>query len=493
MSSELFPLTAHCPPLLPGSLVPNPDLSLEPTASEMRRLVEGALARAIQHIESLPGQPACDVEGGLELARSLRESLPEKGVPYDELLRLIFDRAAPKSFNTAGPGYLAYIPGGGLFETAVADMIADVVNRYVGIWVAAPGLAQLEANVVRWLSEIVGYPSEARGYLTTGGSLANFGAVVAARANLLPENFLAGTIYTSDQAHHSVQKAAGLAGFPAKNVREIPSDERFRIDLQRLQRQIEQDRRAGLTPFLIIGNAGTTNTGAVDDLIALADLARREKMWLHADAAYGGFFALTGRGRTALRGIEQADSITLDPHKGMFLPYGTGSLLVRTGATLERAHGVGAHYLPTMPDAPDMVDFSRLSPELTRSFRGLRVWLPVKLHGIGAFRRNLDEKLDLTEWALEALRGIPGIDIVAEPQLTIIGFRLRRPGLSEDDLNALNRKLIAAINARNRIHISGTTLGSQFVLRICVLSFRTHMERMREGLDDIRAAVAATV
>jgi aromatic-L-amino-acid decarboxylase len=174
----------------------------------------------------------------------------------------------------------------------------------------------------------------------------------------------------------------------------------------------------------------------------------------------------------------------------MFLPYGTGSLLVRNGAALEKAHGVGAHYLPPLPDAPDMVDFSKLSPELTRPFRGLRVWLPVKLHGIGAFRRNLDEKLDLTEWALDALKAIPGIEIVAEPQLSIIAFQLRRPRLDEDQLNALNRRFIAAVNARNRIHISGTTLGSRFVLRICVLSFRTHMERLREGLEDIRAAAA---
>jgi aromatic-L-amino-acid/L-tryptophan decarboxylase len=212
-------------------------------------------------------------------------------------------------------------------------------------------------------------------------------------------------------------------------------------------------------------------------------------MWLHIDGAYGGFFMLTERGRATLRGIERSDSVTLDPHKGMFLPYGTGSLLVRNGVALEQAHHAEADYLPSLPDAPDMVDFSKVSPELSRPFRGIRVWLPVKLHGIGAFRRNLDEKLDLTHWATEQLRSIPGMEITAEPQLSIVAFRLVRPGLDQDALNLLNRKLISAINARQRVHLSGTVVQDRFVLRICVLSFRTHMSRMVEGLEDIRAAV----
>src|SRR5262249_52943475 len=194
--------------------------------------------------------------------------------------------------------------------------------------------------------------------------------------------------------------------------------------------------------------------------------------------------------RAGLRGIERSDSVTLDPHKGMFLPYGTGSLVVREGKALLRAHEADAHYLPSLPEAPDMVDFSKISPELSRPFRGIRVWLPVKLHGIGVFRKNLDEKLDLTHWATEQLRGIPGMEIVAEPQLSLVAFRLVRDGQGTEQLNLLNRKLIAAINARQRVHLSGTMLGDQFVLRICVLSFRTHFDRMKEGMDDIREAVA---
>lgn len=466
------------------------DLTLEPSADEMRRLVRLAMERIVEHIETLPAQRSGDTKGGADLARALRERLPESGAPIEELLDTVFRRAAPKSFNTAGPGYLAYIPGGGLFHSGLADLIGDVVNRFVGVWEAAPGLVQLEANVVRWLCEMVGYPGEAQGFLTTGGSLANFSALVTARRTRLPEDFLSGTIYCSDQVHSSIQRAAMLAGFPAAAVREVAVDARFCVRVDDLERQIAADRKAGRRPFFLVASAGTTNTGAVDDIPALADLARRENLWLHVDAAYGGFFVLTERGRSVLRGIERADSVTLDPHKGMFLPYGTGSLLVRDGALLKRAHGYGAHYLPAAQADPDLVDFNQISPELTRAFRGLRVWLPVKLHGIGAFRRNLDEKLDLTLWATEQLRGIPGIEILAEPQLSIVAFRLRRPGLSAVELNDLNRRFLDRINRRYRVYLSGTMLGDRFALRICVLSFRTHLDRMKQGMDDIRSAAA---
>jgi aromatic-L-amino-acid decarboxylase len=446
------------------------------------------MERVIPHIDTLPQQPAAAVEGGAALARSLVEPLPKEGAPLSEVLDLVFDRAVPKSFNTAGPGYLAYIPGGGILHSAVADLIADCVNRYVGVWLAAPGLAQLEANVVRWFCQIMGYGSDSLGFLTSGGSLASFSAVVAARRKYLPEDFLNGTIYASDQVHHSIQKAAMLAGFPTDNVRMIGSDGSFRMRCDDLSQEIEKDQAAGLAPFLIVGSAGTTNTGAVDDFETLANLAERYGMWLHVDAAYGGFFMLTDRGRALMRGIERADSIVLDPHKGLFLPYGTGSLLVRDGVALRRAHTVFADYMPAMQEEEDLVDFCQVSPELSRPFRGLAIWLPIKLLGIEPFSRNLDEKLDLTIWATQELKTIHGVQIVAEPQLSIVAFRLSAPGLDDDALNRLNHDFLARVNARKRVYLTGTTLSGLFTVRICVLSFRTHMDRMEDGLADIRAA-----
>ena len=464
------------------------DYPLELSTEALRALVDAAVDRVAAYVESLPAQPSADTEGGVELARSLVEPLPETGRPVDEILDLLFQRVVTKGFGTAGPGYLAYIPGGGILHAAVADFIADAVNRYVGVFAAAPGLAQIEANVVRWFCDIVGYPAAAGGILTSGGSLANFSALVAARRELLPDDFLSGTLYVSDQVHHSIAKAAILAGFPEENVRLVPSDGAFRIRMEALGEQVAADRAAGKTPFLVVGSAGTTNTGAVDDLDALADFCGRERLWLHVDGAYGGFFLLTAEGRRKLAGISRADSVVLDPHKGLFLPYGTGSLLVKNRDTLRRAHALSADYMPPMQDDPELVDFNLLSPELSRGWRGLRVWLPIAMHGIGPFRRNLEEKLELARWATEELRTIRGIEILAEPQLSIVAFRLAPPGLDSEAENAVNRALLEAINRRKRVYLTGTMLGAKFALRICVLSFRTHIERMRFGLEDVRAA-----
>jgi aromatic-L-amino-acid decarboxylase len=265
-----------------------PDFSrLELDEVDLRALVAAAVDRICGELRELPTRPACVTEGGAELARSLREPLPRTGSPLPELLATIFDRALPVSYNTPGPGYLAYIPGGGLLHAAVADLIADAINRYVGLWRAAPGLVQLESNVISWLCEIVGLPAGSGGVLTSGGSLANFSATVAAR-HVLGERFADGTIYTSTQAHHSVARAALLAGFPARQVRaiEVDASQRVRVDL--VAEAIAADRAAGLRPCMIVASAGTTNTGAVDDLEGLADLARREAIWLHVDGAYGG-------------------------------------------------------------------------------------------------------------------------------------------------------------------------------------------------------------
>jgi len=457
---------------------------LEPNEPEMRRLVQLALDRIVAHIESLPSQPAMNVEGATEYARTLVEPLPQRGESYEALLDFLFQDAIPRSFTAAGPGYLAYVPGGGLFHAAVADLIANAVNRYVGVCAAAPALVQLEANVVRWFCEIVGLPRGSGGVLTSGGSLANFTGIVAARKTMLPNDFLRGTLYCSTHVHHSFQKAANLAGFPYANVRELPVDARFRIRIDALEEAIARDRAGGWTPFLIAGSAGTTATGAVDDLEALARVAQREKLWFHIDGAYGALFMLTERGRAALRGIEQADSIILDPHKTLFLPFGTGAVLVRDVRTLRRAHSLHADYLPEMQQEDELVDFCEISPELSRDFRGLRVWLPLKLLGIEPFRQQLDEKLDLIEYAADELRKIEGIEIVAEPQLTILAFRI-----AGDD--ARNRALLDAIVAKKRVMLTPATVDGRFVIRVAIVSHRTHRDRVEMMLEDVRASVAA--
>jgi len=452
----------------------------------MHQLVNDAMRRIVAHIESLPSQPASNVDGAAEIARTLIEPLPQAGTPYDQILDFLFDDAIPRSFNAAGPGYLAYIPGGGIFHAAVADLIADAVNRYVGVFAPAPLLVQLEANVVRWFCEIVGFGAGSGGLLTSGGSLANLTAIIAARRTILGDDVSRATLYCGDQTHHAFQKAAVLAGFPAANIREIPSDAMFRVRVDRMAERITRDRADGFNPFMLCGSAGTTATGAVDDLAALGQLARSESLWFHADGAYGAFFMLTARGRQAMRGIDQADSIILDPHKTLFLPFGTGALVVRDASVLRRAYSFHAEILPQFQEGAELIDFCEISPELSRDFRGLRVWLPLKLFGIEPFRQQLEEKLDLASWATAELHKIEGIEVIAEPQLSIVGFRFVKPGADPD---ALNRNLMARINARQRVMLTGAVVDGKFVIRICVVSHRTHRDRMEMCLEDIRAAV----
>jgi aromatic-L-amino-acid decarboxylase len=322
--------------------------------------------------------------------------------------------------------------------------------------------------------------------LTSGGSMANFSAIVAARNDRLPEDFLSGTLYVSEHVHASVTKAAMLAGFPVRNVRHVPADPSLRMDVAALEAAIASDRDAGLTPFAVVGTAGTTNTGAVDPLDALADLAEREGLWLHVDGAYGGFFQLTERGRERFRGIARADSITLDPHKGMFLPYGTGALVVREGWKLREAHHVGTSaYLQDLAGDAEIPNFAEYSAELSRDFRGLRVWFPLQLHGVTAFREALDEKLDLTEHLYEALKADANLEVPWPPDLSIVAFRLR------DGDDEANRELLRRINASGRVFVSSTVLDGRYTIRVCIVSHRTHVDRIDECIQIVRSAAAS--
>ena len=469
------------------------DRPLEISGDELRRLVDTAARRIAEHIDTLADQPAWNSDGAAELARSIAEPLPQHATSFESLLDDLFGRFVNVTFNTASPGYVAFIPTGGIVHAGIADLIANTINRYVGVWIAAPALVQIETNVVRWFCEMMGYGKESGGFLTTGGSLANWSAIVTARQCRVPDDFSKATVYTSNQAHHSVLRAAMLAGIPKQNIRAIDVDDRFCVRVDRLVDQIHEDRSNGLKPLAIVANAGTTNSGAVDDLDALADLAERENVWYHIDAAYGGFFMLTERGRKVLKGIERADSIALDPSKTLFLPYGTGCLVCRRLEDLRTAYSISADYMPSMQDQSEFVDFCSISPELSRDFRGLRVWLPLKMHGIEPFRANLDEKLDLIQWAHDELCKLNDdlhdeLEIVAEPQLTVVAFRLLRSGMSELELTRLNEQFRDRINASRRVYLTPTILDGRYVIRICVLSFRTHQDRMDECLAEIRNA-----
>jgi len=480
--------------------------ALEPNRATVESWLKVLSKFALDDVDALPNANAAGrvATEGLRIATKVSTSIPELPLTGGvEEIRDLLEQSVEAALLTPGPGYLAYVPGGGLLAAGLADLVANWTNRYTGLSAAAPALCRLEADVLKWLAGEFGYDDKAHGVLTSGGSLANLSAIVTARFDRLGEDadLRKAVAYTSSQAHHSVGKSFRLAGIPARMLRSVPVDDRLRIDPRALAEHIATDRRAGLQPFLVVSAAGTTNTGAIDPLGSISELCDANDLWHHVDAAYGGAFVLCPKGRHALQGISAAHSITFDPHKGMFLPYGTGCLLVRDGEALRRAHMTEADYLQDFDahdrsaEAPSPCDYG---PELSRDYRGLRLWLPLMLHGAAAFRHAVAEKLELAEEFYASLKGeiqagLP-LEIVDEPQLSTIPFRLtRHEGELLADWNARNEELQVRINRQGRAFLSSTNLpvedGHAFTLRVCILSFRTHREHMAMCLDDLRASV----
>lgn len=462
---------------------------LEPPHEIVAAWFHEAVDLALAHVASLPDQPAHGPAPTTADFAALAEPIPEQGRDPRPLLAQLIREWVPKSFTTAGPGYLAYIPGGGLPTAPLADLVAGLTNRFVGISAAAPLLVALEVQTLRWLLDEFRFPKSAQALFTSGGSTANLIALAAARDKVAGEEGLArATLYLSDQAHHSLHKAAHVVGFRRSLLRELPADPHGRLDPAVAARAIAADRAAGLLPTVLIANAGTVHSGSVDPLPALAELAARERLWFHVDGAYGGCFQLCEAGRARLAGIERADSLTIDPHKGLFLPYGTGAVLIRDGADLRRPFAQESAYLPQAAAGGPLEDFTDASPELSRDFRGLRVWLSLKTFGAAAFRAALAEKLALAARAFAAVAAIDGLELASGCDLSLFAFRVARDGAEGD---ALSRELLRRVNARQRVYLSGTLLGGRFVLRLCVLSFRTHAERVDEAIAQLREETAA--
>jgi aromatic-L-amino-acid decarboxylase len=465
---------------------------LEPDPEQWQALATAVVDYLTRVLRELPATPPAEPDGvvGLLADPALRRPPPEAGRPIPELLEVL-DRAAAVGLNPASPGYLAFVPGSGLVSAALAGLIADVLNRYTGLAFPAPALVAIETDLLRWLAELFGMPAGSGGILTSGGSLATFSAIVTARHDRLGEDFADGTLYITDQTHQAVTKSARLAGFPSRAVRVVDTDSALRMDVEALQRLIEADRRRGARPFCVVASAGTTNTGAVDPLPQAADLCAREGLWFHVDGAYGAAFALTERGRRRLAGIERADSLVLDPHKGFFLPFGIGCLLVRDTATLRAAHsGDGAHYLQDI-EGLELPDFADHGPELTREFRGLRLWLPLHLHGVAAFRAALDEKLDLAAWAAAALAAEPALHMLGAPTLSVVAFRCALPGGSAEAEDDATATMLQRVNAERRVLLSSTRIRGRFVARLAVLNHRTDRSRVEEAVDAVRRQARA--
>jgi aromatic-L-amino-acid/L-tryptophan decarboxylase len=405
----------------------------------------------------------------------------------DTVLKLL-DRGVNRSgVNVGSGGHMAYIPGSNLHASALADYLGAVFNKYSGLYFASPGMVRMERMLLRWVADLVGYPAAAAGDLTSGGSVANLVGIVTARDahELKAKDFGRAVVYLSEQTHHAIDKALRIAGLGESVRRFIPLDGRYRMRSEALEEAVEEDAKMGLYPWLIAASAGTTDTGAVDPLADIADIARHRGLWLHVDGAYGAAFALTEHGEQVLRGIERSDSLVLDPHKGLFLPFGSGVALVREGRHLLNAHHYDASYLQDKDVLASGAEVSPadLSPELTRPSRALRLWLPLKLAGVAPFRAALEEKLLLARYFHEKMLHEDGFEVGPPPDLSIVAFRYL-PGRGDPD--AFNRKLIDAVQRDGRIFVSSTKIDGKFTLRLVVLSLRTHLETVDLAVEVLR-------
>lgn len=463
---------------------PGRRLPLDPDPDQADALLAQATRLVVESLAGVADRPYGAPPIDDAFLDALLADRPGAPVPADEALATLM-RAAAQGQESRSGGHLAYIPGSGLLTAAIGELLATVTNRYTGVAEGSPGAVALEAGVLRWLCELFGLPDRAQAVFLSGGSMANLTALVAAREHQAPGEPHRATVYVGEQAHASVRKAARTIGILPAHVRVCPSADGVRLDTEALRVLVKQDRHDGLLPTAVVAAAGTTNTGAVDDLADLADLAAALDVWLHVDAAYGGFFQLTERGRRRLAGIERADSITLDPHKSLFLPFGTGALVVRDRAALTDAFGEDADYLRDLTEAGSLPNFAELTPELTRDWRGARVWLALKTHGLEPFVAALDAALDLAGWAHEALEAIPGVTTCGPPDLSIVAFRVPGDDAAQDAARA-------HVNAGGQAWVSSTQLDGRVVIRLAVLSHRTRRHHVAHVVDRVREYVAGS-
>lgn len=455
---------------------------LDPDHEQRSAWGQAGLEHVLMFLQNIKGRKMFWL-GPDQAKKVLDYTPPDKGIELEEVLQLIHEELDEKGLKASSGGHMAYIPGGGLFPSGLADLIAAICNYYSGAFYVAPGAVRIENILIRWVGEMIGYdPKICQGNLSSGGSYAGLIAMHTAREHLkissrdIPQT----VIYLSQQTHHALEKALKVIGMKEAIYRKVPMDEDFRMIPGELEALIQEDLAKGLKPAILIGSMGTTDVGAVDPLDKLADISEKYGLWFHADAAYGGFFMLLEEFKQKYPGLSRTDSMVIDPHKGLFMPWGTGMVVVRDGKKLLNTFASDAAYLQDLIEDDIEYSPSDLSPELTRHFRGLRVWLPLQLFGVDSFKAALREKLLLTQYAFHRFQQMEGIELPLQPQLTVILFRSLAP---VEDTNAFNQKLIKAILEDGRVFISSTKIDGKIYLRLTILHFRTHLEEVKLFFD----------
>lgn len=450
---------------------------LEPAPDARARIAGEALDYIDRFIESLPSSKAY-IDADCPDLRSLKA---DGGiVQFPRLLEMLRSELNRAGINGSSGANFAYIQSGGIWTSAIADMLAAATNRYAGVYFSSPGAVIIENQMIRWMSSVVGYPSTAHGNLSSGGSIANLIAIQTARDTfgIRPKNVEKIAVYMTEHAHHCIHKALHTTGLDDAVRRTIPMNSHYQMEIDALRRAMAADKKKGIRPFLVVASAGTTDAGAIDPLNEIADLCTEHEAWFHVDAAYGGFFALLDGMKEKFRGIERSDSVVMDPHKSLFLPFGIGAVLFRNAGALLASNTHSAAYMQDVY-GNDEISPADSGPELTKHFRGLRMWLPLHLHGPEVFKANLEEKALLSRYFQEQIAKL-GFETGPEPELSISLFRY--PSNNRDEFN---RRLLDSIRDDGRVFFSSTTIGGEFWIRCCILSFRSHQREVDLALKVI--------
>ncbi len=466
------------------------EVTLEMPAAEMRRLGVGVLERLIEHYGTLRDQRVVNVLDRPHTEALLRERPPEDGLGVDELLAEFGKKVAPHMSHVDHPRMFAFIPGSGTFIGAMGDALASGYNIYAGTWIESAAAHQLELVVTDWFRSWLGLPESAGGTLVSGGSVANLTGLILAREGRLGDRRADGVIYTSELAHSCIDRSARILGFRRDQLRKLPTDARYRLEVGALARAVAEDRAAGRQPFCVVANGGATSNGAIDPLPEIADLCAAEGLWFHVDAAYGGFAVLDERGRRLLQGIERADSLALDAHKWLYTPFEAGCVLARRFRDLYDAFHVLPDYLVDVAADEGNVNMCDHGIQLSRSARALKIWMSIKHFGVRRYRAVISRTIDLARYAQARLEATLGIEIVSPAVLSVIAFRYLPPQASASSSSAaeswverVNREILRRIWESGRAMISSTSLRGRYVLRLCIVNHNTRQVDVDEVIE----------
>ncbi|MCF6346929.1 MAG: aminotransferase class V-fold PLP-dependent enzyme [Flavobacteriaceae bacterium] len=453
---------------------------------EMRQYGYKIVDLLVSHFHNLSSQKLVSLADRKQMDALLQEAIPNEASPPEKVLNHVIQNVLPHVDLLTHPKFYSFVPSPSNYISVMADTIASGFNIFSGGWSASPAAAELEIVTLNWLLEMFNFPiTEGGGLFTSGGSMANLTALATARRIKCGGDYSKAIIYLSDQAHSSNIKAIRVLGFKKRQVRVIPTDMEFKMSLNKLKNCIAKDKLEGYTPFCIIATAGTTNTGTVDPLEEIATICKKENLWMHIDGAYGGAAILSEKGNQYLKGIEMADSLTVDPHKWFFQPYEIGCLLVKDHKWLSKTFSEKPVYLRDIEGNESEINFYDHGIQLTRRFRALKFYMSIKTFGLNAFRKAIQYSITLTENLEDILRKSPKWEVISPATLAVINFRCNPinynlPELALDKLNQHISKQI--IVSRNAVLVT-TILLDQVVLRMCLINPRTTIDDLQETLS----------